>query len=204
MARFETLTGDLYVGESAEGVDHIDADAQTHLYTAAVFRTNVIDIAFNSLGYFPVQEQDFTEQHNETVYYPYYNETSARVQALKGNESLTLYNSDVTLKYAACDAGVFIRSQNDVTAYGGAFTVNDNLYRLNQPMLFKSEGESDPDDFLDIPAVENPVRVTNIETGVSSFVPADRVRNVVEREEPNGLLELREPENLTHQVLAHL
>lgn len=202
MVDFKTVTGNLYVGESAEEAEHIDEDSQSYLYANAVFRSDDFSVSFYSGigGYFPVKEEDIIGN----VYYPYFNETVCDFEAVK-QEELTLFKEDVKLEYAVVNDKIYVKSDVEVAAYGGFNLVqNDEIYNIHGSLLVESNGKSSSDEFLEMSEVENPVKVENVSTGVASFVSDGKVRELVKNDDKNGALEIREPENITRQVLRKI
>lgn len=195
------LNGTLFVGESAEENEHIE-DGET-LYSDAVFVSGSIAIQFKdgTSGYYPVTEDAFTDSYGDTLFYPYYNETTARATMAVDTRDYTVRRDDIAVRYFETDGSLFIQSQNTVTAYAPNYlVVDDTVYKAHDPLLVSEHSDAEADEFLGTDAVENPIFVENMETNARVPLPDEHVRGLVENDEPNGALEIRGPKNPMREV----
>lgn len=205
MASFHAVQGDLYVGESAEEDDRIDSEKADKMYSQVVFVNDKINLRFYSGigGYIPLSEDNISEEYGDRVYYPYYNETVSEV-AINTDQDLTLYEEDVSILYALVEGEMYIRSESEITAYGGNhLVVNGEVYKVVDPLITKPTGTSQNDEFLDVESVEKPVRVKNVETGVKVPVEYDKVVDLNESERA-GALKVNEPDAVLTQAFSNL
>lgn len=207
MVDFNLLEGTLYVGESPDPERFEDNDPPAHLHSCAVFESDRITIAFYTGigGSYPVRDAHLRERDGNTVYYPHQNEAIAEVNVGDIDEELDTFAEDVCLRYATVDGETFICSDYEVTAYGGTFmVVNEDIYEVKDNLLFTPEDRSEPDEFLGIESVEEPVAVRNVSTGYTLPVTYSRVSELIENDEPNGALQLREPDNVLAAATSEL
>lgn len=205
MVSFQAVKGDLYVGESAEEDDRIDSEKASEMYSQVVFVNDQIDLRFYSGigGYIPFSEDSVVEEYGDKVYYPYYNETVAEV-AINTDQDLELYEEDVSLLYALVEGDMYVKSESEITAYGGNHLVaHEQVYKVVDPLITKPTGESDRDEFLDVDSVEKPVRVKNVETGVKVPINYDKIVDLNESER-TGALKIREPDAVLTQAFNTL
>lgn len=203
MAEFKLVEGTLFVGTTAADAEQVTDDV-TDRYSYAVFKAGSFAVTFHSghWGSYPVTDAHIQETDEGPVYYPYHNETVAEVQVGERDATLDMAVDTVSLRYATVDGDLYICSQNEITAYGGTYLVrDDDLYKVHDSLFSRPDGVvSERDPFLDIAPVEEPVRVQHVETGYSKPVPYDQVATLVENDEPNGALKLREPDNILDTV----
>lgn len=204
MVQFDFLEGDLFVGKLPDDHHAAESDNADSLYRYVVFKSDAVDLRFYSAigGAFPVKETSFHEtEDGREVYYPYCNESEAELHTKYHNGELVSFKEDVRLEYAIVDGDVYVRSQNDITAYGGIPLLADGtLYQVQDSLLFEP-GESSPrDEFLGMNPTEDPVRVKNLETGYSNPVSYNTVADLVENDDPNGALKVIEPADMMRSL----
>lgn len=205
MVSFQAVQGDLYVGESAEEDDRIDSEKASEMYSQVVFVNDQINLRFYSGigGYIPLSEDNIVEEYGDKVYYPYYNETVAEI-AINTDQALELYEEDVSLLYALVQGDMYVRSESEITAYGGNHLVaNEQVYKVVDPLITKPTDESDRDEFLDVDSVEKPVRVKNVETGVKVPINYEKIVDLNESER-TGALKIQEPDAVLTQAFNSL
>jgi len=199
MVEFKETTGDLFVGESAEKAEHISKDSRNYMYKFAVFRSSDFNIVLSSGmgGYYPVRKSDIVDN----VYYPFFNETKCTIEAVENNK-LNLFEENVTLEYAVINNDIYIKSDSEITAYGGFYiVVDDEVYKVHDSLLVHSSGESPNDSFLNLEPVSNPVKVENVATNYTLPVKEIKISRLVESNDKNGALKIHEPENVKSEVL---
>lgn len=204
MVEFNSFTGRILLGQHASEDDRYDDDVED-LFSPVVFDAERFDIVLYSGmgGYYSIEDDHIQTVDGEQVYFPYENEANAEVAVggLPDDIDFTEKATDVQIQYAEVDGEVYLRSQNEITAYGGQHLVIDgNLYRIHDSLLVVRDETTDTDEFLDIPAVEEPVLVENVETGHARPLEYDRVAELVENDEPNGALKLQEPDSVIAEL----
>jgi len=202
MVQFKEITGNLFVGKSAENSKHISGESQNYLYQFAVFRSSVFNIVLYTGigGYYPVKESDIVDN----TYYPYFNETKCTVEAVKNND-VELFKENVSIEYAVINNDIFIKSDSEITAYGGFhFVFNNQIYKIYDSLLTYSEVELPKDEFLNIHSVSNAVKVENISKKYVSPVEETKVRKLIENDDKNGAIKVHEPENSIEGILKKL
>lgn len=208
MDQFELLQGDLYVGQQAAETDYVNGESGDHLYGDAVFQSDTLSLIFKSgVGlFFAVRDEHFTPLDEETtVYYPSYNEAVVQPKLGQATEDRELLAEDVCLQYAVLDGSMYIRSQSEITAYGGAlFLAAGDIYSVEDSMLIDYQESAESDDFLGIEETAESVTVRNIRTGFTSPVSQSKVSDVLESDEPNGVLEVEEPQSIVEELTGHL
>lgn len=195
MVTFNRAEGRLLLGQPADEDERYDDDAED-LYARAVFETDSFAITFYSGigGYYSVEDSHIQPVDGQPVYFPHENEAVAEVNTgILNDEELVERADDVCIEYAVVDGDVYVRSQSEITAYGGTYLVVDGeLYQIVDSLLTHPSGETRPDEFLGIESTEEPVTVENVATGYRQPVPYERVVELVESDESNGALELEE------------
>lgn len=201
MSSFETATGSLYVGESAEGNEHIENPEG--LYSHAVFIAENAALVFKSgIGrYYPVGDESFGYEDGTVRYFPYRNETTVEVAYSPDTDDLTRVHEEVEIEFASVDGDLFIRSQNEITAYAPNYLiVNDEVYEHGQ-LFMRDDGSSDQDAFLGLEAVDgDAVYVENLRTGFRVPKAYDDVADCVENDEHNGTLRVHESDDTMETV----
>jgi len=188
MVDFQKLTGDLYVEE----VD--DNSPKDYFYKYAVFKSSNISIVLTGLRYYQIKESNFEQESERTFYYPYFNETSARIHPYDLENDLDILKENITIKYTIVNNNIYIKSKSEITAYGGInLYINNGIYKLHTPPLLKSGEDFEKDDFLGIEEISEAVLVENIQTGIKSPVKENKMTSLLKNDENNGLLRLEEP-----------
>jgi len=199
MVKFKKTTGDLFVGESAENSDRRSGDSQYYLYRCVVFRSSEFNIVLSN-GYYPVKESHIIDN----VYYPHFNEAKFTIEAVE-NDELNLFEENITLEYAVINNEIYIKSDSEITSYGGFhIVIDDDVYKVHDSLLMHSSGESPKDSFLNIESVSNPVKVENVATNYTLPIKEIKVRNLVENNDKNGALKIHEPKNVKNRLLRKM
>lgn len=190
--------GKLFVSKAGNQYDRLDPED----VTGVVFKSESINLLFrSSIGAkFKFNQTDVVKEEDNRVYYPYFNETRVEINNPRvEDESLELVEEDVSVRYIISSDNLFIRSQVEVTAYGPIhLTVDGNLYAVEDPLMVEGGEDFQKDEFLGFKSSENSVRVKNVETGVVGVVQRSRIDQLVENDEPNGAIDVRNPERIDH------
>lgn len=204
MVDINSVEGDIFVGQSAEEDERVKNDDD--LFSEVVFRSDEISLIFSSAigGYYPINEQHIMTEDGETVYYPYINETRM-LPYFQDASDLELFEENVSIRYLKINGDIFVLSQNEITAYSPIYFLhNDTAYASRDSLLAKTHSSYDGDELLEINSVENPVHVEELQTGYSRPLNYDKVSEIIENDEMNGLLKLEEPEDITSSVFRSL
>lgn len=192
------LRGQLLAGKTAEDDDQYQGENASELRQGVVFTNDDIDLLFrSSMGrYTPLEDDDFLQESNRLVYYPYYNETVCEVgNPNVDNRSLDLVYDDISIRYTRIGDNVYIHSQAEVTAYShNHIVVNDDLYVVLDSLFHGNHPNVNKDEFLGLDHVNNGVCVKNIQTGQVRAVREQKVRDLVESDEYNGALKVSNPD----------
>lgn len=209
-SEFQTLTGVLFAGQTPKDDPRYTGSDGDDLRDSVVFDTGEFEILFrSSIGpYFVFRDQHFTEEDGELVYYPYHNETIVEVDNSKvETEDMEVAETEVSLRYRILDDSMYLQSQCEVTAYSPVnMTINGEVYAV-QSTYMKGEKNYEEDPFLGIDATDNAVPAKNLRTGFKSPVDVDKVRELQENDDPNGALEVRDPQrskSKTEQLIGSL
>lgn len=201
MSSFETATGALYVGESAEGNEHIENPEG--LYSHAVFVTEHAALVFKMSigGYYPVGNDSFEYEDDTVRYFPYRNETTVEVAYSPDTDDLTKVHDEVEIEFAFVDGDLFIRSQNEITAYAPNYLIVDGEVYEHGQLFMRGDGSSDRDAFLGLEPVDGDVvYVENLRTGFRVPKAYDDVADRVENDEHNGALRVHESDDTMEAV----
>jgi len=188
MIDFQEITGDLYVKETENPND------KEYFYDYVVFKSDNISIVLSGMRFFPVKESNFQDKSDDTFYYPCFNESSARVYLSELDEDLKLYKENIKIEYTIVNNNIYIKSESEITAYGGInLYIEKGIYKIHTPPLILSGEDFEKDNFLGIEEINEAVLVENIKTGIKYPVKEDKVTDLLENNEKNGLLRLEEP-----------
>ena len=205
MTDFSFIKGDLLVEKSAKEDERLE-DGENR-YSRAMFQSENVNFMFQLSigGYFPVKERSFETVNNKRVYYPYRNETSVELQFSPQSSNFEVLEENIHVEVVSVGSDLYIRSQNEVTAYGGTYVIVDNnLYEIVPSLLMGPRGPFEGDEFLGIEEESEPVRIENLSSGYSTPVSYDRVAEIVENENKNGALKVREPENALSNLIKEI
>ncbi len=202
MVNFKKATGNLFVGKSAKNSDRISGESQNYLYEFALFRSKDFNIVLSSgIGrYYPVKENDIVDN----TYYPYFNEAKCTIETIE-NDNVELFKENVNIEFAVFNDEMFIKSDSEITAYGGFYLViNEQVYKVHNSLLVNSSEDSGKDNVLNIEPVSNAIKVENMNTNYILPVNETKIRDIVESDAKNGALRIREPENIKYHFLKNI
>jgi len=187
---FDTLTGDVLV---SNGPTLEEADNPDDLYRFVVFDSSEASIVFSlNMGMQQLRvtkNENFGDESDSVVFYPPYNEVVASPYCEHRND-LEVFHENAELKYRVLDGEIYIKSQNVFSYFNMHFSTNGNIYRR---VPWRKEQSSFSDDFLQFGRdLDEVVIVQNVGTNVTIPVERDRYDALIESEETNGVLKLRE------------
>lgn len=187
MIEFSQIEGELHLGESSEEYENMP----NNLYNGVVFVSEEFIIKF-SPQWFPVDEQHFETVGETTLYYPYYNETHVELAYDSSYVDGDVDSRTVSIEVGSVNDMLVVRSESEVSYGQTLLVINNEAYHVSNSLLF-NENPSVEDTFLGINSVENPVLVTNLETGACAPIEYSVLEELFDNTEKNGLLEVHDP-----------
>jgi len=203
--QFSVLTGTLFAGETAEENESHKGENRERLRRGVVFDGGDFEILFNSGigGYLPLEDNHLRQEDGHTIYYPYYNETVAEVDNPRVDTSdMEVVQETVSLLYKVVDGRLFVKSQSEVPAYSPLnLVVNGKIYSVESPFMHEGQGY-DGDLFLGLESRDDTVLAEDLQTGVKMPVDREMVVEMLDSEDSNGCLEVRDPEQISNVYQA--